>query len=98
MKETVTVKGKPVIEIYESIEGSYCFVTEKAYKQDSLIDGKVCKDNQILFGYLRLASCPQGLSVLKKCRGGEPKPSEAGQRDVEEPQPCYRPPPRSEER
>jgi hypothetical protein len=40
----------------------------------------------------------QGLSVLRKCRGGEPKPSGVGQRDGEEPQPCYRPPRRSEER
>lgn len=58
MKETVTVKGKPVIEVYESIDGSYWFVTERAYKQDSLINGNVYKDDQIFFGYVRLSSCP----------------------------------------
>jgi hypothetical protein len=58
MKKTVTIKGKPTIEIYESFNGSYWFVTEKAYKQDSLIDGKVYKDDQILFGYVRLSACP----------------------------------------
>ena len=58
MEETVTVKGKPVIEIYESFDGSYWFVTERAYRQDSVIDGKVHKDDQILFGYVRLSSCP----------------------------------------
>lgn len=58
MKETVTVKGKPVIEVYESIDGSYWFVTAKAYKQDSLIDGKVYENDQILFGYVRLSACP----------------------------------------
>ena len=59
MKEVVTVKGKPVIEIYESFDGSYWFVTEKAYSQDSVIHGKVYKDNQILFGYVRLSACPE---------------------------------------
>jgi len=58
MKEIITIKGKRVIEIYESFEGSYWYVTEKAYKQDSLIDGKVYKDDQIFFGYVRLSACP----------------------------------------
>ena len=58
MKSVVTIKGKPVIEIYESFDGSYWFVTEKAWKQDSLIGRKVYKQDQILYGYVRLSSCP----------------------------------------
>jgi len=58
MKNVVTIKGQPIIEIYESFDGSYWFVTEKAWKQDSLIDGKVYEQDQILFGYVRLSSCP----------------------------------------
>jgi len=59
MKEVVTIRGKPVIEIYESFDGSYWFITERSHKQDSLIEGKVYKDDQILFGYVRLAACPE---------------------------------------
>ena len=55
----VTIKGKPVIEIYESFDGSCWFITEKLYKQDSIINGKVYRDDQILFGYARLAVCPE---------------------------------------
>jgi hypothetical protein len=59
MKSVVTIKGKPVIEIYESFDGSYWFVTERAWKQDSLIGRKVYKNDQILYGYVRLSSCPE---------------------------------------
>jgi len=59
MKRIVTIKGKPVIEIFESFDGSYWFVIEKAWKQDSLIKGKVYKNDQIYFGYVRLSSCPE---------------------------------------
>ena len=59
MKETVTIKGVPVIEIYESFDGSYWFITEKLYRQDSVISGKVYKNDQILFGYVRLAACAE---------------------------------------
>jgi hypothetical protein len=57
MKHT-TIKGVPIIEIYESFNGSYWFVTEKAWTQDSVISGKVYENDQILFGYVRLSSCP----------------------------------------
>ena len=60
MKQIVTIKGKPVIEIDESFDGSYWYVTEKAWKQDSLIDGKVYQRDQIFFGYTKLASYPDG--------------------------------------
>jgi hypothetical protein len=59
MKEIVTIKGKPVIDIYESFDGSYWFITEKCHKQNSVINGKVYKDDQILFGYARLSACPE---------------------------------------
>lgn len=59
MEEIITVKGKPVIEIYESFDGSYWLITERLYKQDSVIDGKVYRNDQILFGYVRLSACPE---------------------------------------
>jgi hypothetical protein len=59
MAEIITIKGKPVIEIYESFDGSYWFITEKLYKQDTVINGKVYKDDQILFGYVKLSACPE---------------------------------------
>jgi hypothetical protein len=58
MKSVVTIKGQPIIEVYESFDGSYWFVTENAWKQDSLIGRKVYKQDQILYGYVRLSSCP----------------------------------------
>ena len=58
MSEIVTIKGKSVIAIYESLNGSYWFITEKSHKQDSVINSQVFKDDQILFGYVRLAACP----------------------------------------
>ena len=51
MATIVTIKGVPVIDIYESFDGSYWFVTERRWKQDSVIGGKVYKDDQILYGY-----------------------------------------------
>ncbi len=60
MKEIVTIKGNPVIEIYESFDGSYWFITEKAFRQDSLIRGKVYQNDQILFGFVRLSAYPDG--------------------------------------
>jgi len=56
MTSIVTIKGKPVIDIYESFNGSYWFITEKCHKQDSVIDGKVYKDDpellQVALSYL----------------------------------------------
>lgn len=57
MKHT-TIKGVPIVEIYESFNGSYWFVTEKAWMQDSVISGRVYENDQILFGYVRLSNCP----------------------------------------
>ena len=44
------VDGKPIIKAWESFHGWYWLATEKAWKQDSVIDGKVYKDDQIWFG------------------------------------------------
>ena len=60
MKEIVTIKGKPIIEIYESFNGSYWFITERCHKQDSIINGKVYQDDQIIFGFVRLSVFPEG--------------------------------------
>jgi hypothetical protein len=57
--ETTTIKGVPVIEIYESFDGSYWFVTEKAWTQDSVIGGRVYENDQILYGYVWLSACPE---------------------------------------
>ncbi len=59
MVKIATIQGVPIIEVYESFEGSYWYITEKLYKQDSMIDNKVYKDDQILFGYARLRACPE---------------------------------------
>jgi hypothetical protein len=57
--ELIAIEGTPVIDIYESFDGSYWFVTEKVWRQDSVIGGKVYPNDQILFGYVRLSSCPE---------------------------------------
>lgn len=58
-KTIVTIQGVPVIDIYESFDGSYWFITEKLYKQDSAINGKIYRNDQIFFGYARLSACPE---------------------------------------
>ena len=59
MNEIVTIQGEPIIEIYESFDGSYWYIIEKLYNQDSYINGNVYKDDKILFGYARLSVCPE---------------------------------------
>jgi hypothetical protein len=59
MEKMITIKGKPVIQIWESIDGSYWYITEYSHKQDSVIKGRTYKDDQIMFGYVRLSHCPQ---------------------------------------
>lgn len=58
-KTIITIRGVPVIDIYESFDGSYWFITEKLYKQDTVLDGKIYRNDQILFGYARLSACPE---------------------------------------
>ena len=59
MATIVTIYGRLVLDIYESFDGSYWFVTERLWKQDSLIGGRLYEDDQILYGYVRLSSCPE---------------------------------------
>jgi hypothetical protein len=59
MEKFITIKGKPVKQIWESIDGSYWFITEYCHKKDSVINGKVYEDDQIMFGFVRLSHCPQ---------------------------------------
>jgi len=59
MTEIAMIQGEPIIDVYESFDGSYWYITEKLYTQDSIIGGKVYKDDQILFGYARLSACPE---------------------------------------
>lgn len=47
------IDEKKVLRGWESFSGWYWFATEKAYKQDSLIDGKVYKDDTIYFGLVQ---------------------------------------------
>lgn len=59
MTEIAMIQGEPIIEVYESFDGSYWYITEKLYTQDSIIGGKVYENDQILFGYARLSACPE---------------------------------------
>lgn len=56
--EIEVIHGEPIIRVYESFDGSYWYITKELYRQDSFIDGKVYKDDQIFFGYARLSACP----------------------------------------
>ena len=47
------IDGKKVLRGWESFTGWYWFGTERAYKQDSLINGHVHKDDTIWFGYVQ---------------------------------------------
>ena len=59
MEKIATIKGEPIIDVYESFDGSYWYIVKKLYTQDSFIDGKVYKNDQILYGYARLSMCPE---------------------------------------
>lgn len=47
------IDGKKVLKAFESWNGFYWFATEKAYNQDSLIDGKVYKNDTIYYGFVQ---------------------------------------------
>ena len=51
--EELYIDGNKVIKGFESYSGWYWFGTEEAYKQDSVIDGKVYKDDTIWFGLVQ---------------------------------------------
>ncbi len=43
-------KPSKIIRAWESFSGIYWFATKKAYKQDSVINNKVYKNDQIYYG------------------------------------------------
>jgi len=47
------IDGNKVIRGWESFTGWYWFATEESYKQDSVIDGRVYKDDTIWFGLVQ---------------------------------------------
>jgi len=47
------INGKKVLRGWESYTGWYWFATERVRKQDSVINGKVYKDDQIWFGFVQ---------------------------------------------
>jgi len=55
-KDELFIDGNRILRGWESYSGYYWFGTEEAYKQDSVIDGKVYPNDTIWFGYV------QGLS------------------------------------
>jgi hypothetical protein len=46
------IDNKPIIRAWESFSGIYWLAIELAYKQDSVIDGKIYKDDEIYFGFV----------------------------------------------
>ena len=47
------INGKKVIKGYESFSGWYWFATNIVQKQDTLLDGKVYKDDIIYYGLVQ---------------------------------------------
>lgn len=47
------INGKEVIRGFESFSGWYWFATEESHRQDSIINGKVYKNDRIYYGYVQ---------------------------------------------
>ena len=47
------INGQRILKGWESFSGWYWFGVEKIRKQDSIIDGKVVKDDQIWYGLVQ---------------------------------------------
>ncbi len=47
------INGQKVLKAWESFEGWYWFATDKQDTQDSVINGKLYKKDQIWFGYVQ---------------------------------------------
>ncbi|MFH1485701.1 MAG: hypothetical protein ABIH46_06495 [Chloroflexota bacterium] len=47
------VDGNEVLRGWESVTGWYWFGTERAFTQDSVVDGRAIEDDQIWFGYVQ---------------------------------------------
>ena len=46
------VNNKPIIKAWESFSGIYWLAIEESGKQDSVINGKIYKDDKIFFGFV----------------------------------------------
>jgi hypothetical protein len=58
MNKIITIKGHEVMEVYESFDGNYWFITQKCHRQNSIVGGKVYKNDLVFYGYIKLAACP----------------------------------------
>ena len=47
------IDGQRVLRAWESLSGWYWFATEKAHTQDSVINGRVIRNDQIWFGFVQ---------------------------------------------
>ena len=47
------INGKRVLKAWESFSGWYWFAVAEAWKQNSVIDGKVYKNDRIYFGLIQ---------------------------------------------
>lgn len=52
-EDELYLDGNKVLRGWESFSGWYWFATEESYKQDSVIDGRVYKDDTIWFGLVQ---------------------------------------------
>ncbi len=52
-KNDLYIDGNKVIKGYESFSGWYFFATKIVQKQDTLLDGKVYKDDTIYYGFVQ---------------------------------------------
>ena len=52
-KDELYIDGKKILRGWESWSGWYWFGAEKAYQQDSVINGKVYEDDTIWYGYVQ---------------------------------------------
>ena len=59
MAQIIAIKGNAIIDVYENFDGNYWFITKKCHKQNTVLHGKVYKNDQIFFAYIRLAACPE---------------------------------------
>jgi len=52
-KGKLFIDGKRVLKAWESCSGWYWFATEKCGRQDTVINGKVFRNDQIWFGFVQ---------------------------------------------
>jgi len=76
------IDGKKVLRGWESFRGWYWFGTEQAYKQDSLIEGKVYKDDTIWFGYVQGLEDEWGYFSQAEIESLKPKTWEIRKKDL----------------